>query len=182
MLRSMLTATAVTAALLTVCGAAKAAGAQSDADYIAQVSTGAPAAVVKSATIVQMSANGTMRTLQTGDNGFTCLMMGPQEPMCADNNAMAWMKAILSHGAPPASTGFVYMLAGDQGASDSDPYASAQSASNHWVKTGPHVMILTPTANSMGYPMGLDPDPTKPYVMWPNTPYAHLMIPVTTSP
>ena len=30
----------------------------------------------------------------------------------------------------------------------------------------------------MGYPMTADADPAKPYVMWPDTPYAHLMIPV----
>ena len=130
-------------------------------------STAAPAAVVNGATIIQMEANGTMRTIQTGSNGFTCMLLDPQEPMCADNNAMAWMKAISTHGTPPETTGFVYMLAGDKGASNSDPYARTQTAGNHWVKTGPHVMILGPAVKSMGYPMGLDPDPAKPYVMWP---------------
>ena len=32
-------------------------------------------------------------------------------------------------------------------------------------------------ANS-GYQKTADPDPTKPYVMWPDSPYGHLMIPV----
>lgn len=183
MLRYTLTATALAAALLAGFAAANAAGAPiSDSDYIAQIAPAAPAAVVKGATIVKMGDNGAMRTLQTGSNGFTCMLLGPQEPMCADNNAMAWMKAILTHGTPPATTGFVYMLAGDEGASNSDPYARAQTADNHWVKTGPHVMLLGPSVKGMGYPMGLDPDPTKPYVMWPDSPYAHLMIPVSVSP
>jgi hypothetical protein len=30
----------------------------------------------------------------------------------------------------------------------------------------------------VGYPKTADPDPTKPYVMWPGTPYEHVMIPV----
>lgn len=52
-------------------------------------------------------------------------------------------------------------------------------ATDHWVKTGPHVIIVGPAAKSMGYPMTDQPDVSKPYVMWPQTPYAHLMIPVS---
>jgi hypothetical protein len=29
-----------------------------------------------------------------------------------------------------------------------------------------------------GYPRDTKADPTKPYVMWPGTPYEHLMMPV----
>ena len=29
-----------------------------------------------------------------------------------------------------------------------------------------------------GYPRGADPDTSEPYVMWPDTPYEHLMLPV----
>jgi hypothetical protein len=74
------------------------------------------------------------------------------------------------------------MLDGDRGDSNTDPYASGPTATNHWVKTGPHVMIFGPAVKTMGYPATADADPTKPYVMWPNTPYAHLMIPVTIQP
>ena len=153
-------------------------GATSDADYIAKVSTGAPAAVVKGATIVQMNQDGTMQVLVKGTNGFTCMMVDTGTPGCADQNAMAWIAAFTSHAQPPTGVGFMYMLGGDAGASNTDPWATVQTASNHWVKTGPHVMIFGPTVKAMGYPMTTDPDPTKPYVMWPNTPYAHLMIPV----
>jgi hypothetical protein len=155
----------------------------SDADYIARVDTAAPAAVVKTATIVRMDTNGTMRALQKGTNGFTCMVTPDQSaiPMCADQNAMLWLQALVNHTAPPNATGFVYMLSGDAGASNSDPYATAAAPGNHWVKTGPHVMIVGPAAKTMGYPATLDPDASKPYVMWPNSPYAHLMIPVTNS-
>lgn len=152
----------------------------SDSDYLAKIMTAAPPAVVKGATIVQMQKNGTMRTLQTGSNGFTCMIAGAADAMCADANAMQWAHAWMTHATPPNVVGFVYMLAGDNGASNTDPYATTASADNHWVKTGPHVMIVGPSAKQMGYPMTTDPDPTKPYVMWPNTPYAHLMIPVTS--
>ncbi|MEO6834415.1 MAG: hypothetical protein ABI231_00690 [Candidatus Tumulicola sp.] len=156
-------------------------GAMSDSDYIAKVMTGAPASVVKGATIVEMGKDGAVRTLQTGTNGFTCMMLDVT-PGCADQNAMSWMHAIITHGAPPNSVGFMYMLAGDSGASNTDPAATVQTAGNHWVKTGPHVMILGPSVKTMGYPMTADPDPSKPYVMWADTPYAHIMIPVTVSP
>jgi|SRR5579862_4367313 len=158
-------------------------GTMSDSDYMAKVMASAPASVVKGATIVQMQKDGSMRTLQTGTNGFTCMVLDPAgDAGCADANAMAWMKALMTKAAPPATTGFMYMLAGDNGASNTDPYAMAQTAGNHWVKTGPHVMIVGPSITSMGYPTTLDPDPTKPYVMWPNTPYAHLMLPVSMQP
>jgi len=157
-------------------------GAMSDADYIAKVMTAAPASVMKGATIVQVRKNGTMRTIRAGTNGFTCMMVDTGTPGCADKNAMAWMRALMTHAAPPPSVGFMYMLGGDTGASNTDPFATAKTASNHWVKTGPHVMIVGPSAKTMGYPMTADPDPTKPYVMWPHTPYAHLMIPVSVQP
>jgi hypothetical protein len=154
-------------------------GTMSDSDYIAKVMTAAPASVVKGATIVEMQKDGSMRTLQTGSNGFTCMVAGANDPMCADNNAMQWAHAWMTHTTPPDSVGFVYMLAGDNGASNTDPYATATADGNHWVKTGPHVMIVGPSAKTMGYPTAADPDPTKPYVMWSGTPYAHVMIPVS---
>jgi hypothetical protein len=149
----------------------------SDSDYVAKVSTAAPPAVVKGATIVRMSQGGPMKVLQQGSNGFTCMLAGP-DPMCADGNAMKWAQAYLSHTTPPDTVGFVYMLAGDSGTSNTDPYATAKTADNHWVQTGPHVMIVGSVVKGMGYPMSADANASGPYVMWPNTPYAHLMIPV----
>ena len=175
--------TLLAALVLALCAAPAAvrADAMSDSDYVAKVMTSAPPAIVKGATIVEMNKDGSMRTLQTGTNGFTCMVLDVT-PGCADQNTMAWMKALMTHAAPPQAVGFMYMLSGDSGASNTDPYATAQTATNHWIKTGPHVMIVGPAVMSMGYPATADPDPTKPYVMWANTPYAHLMIPVGTSP
>lgn len=153
----------------------------SDADYIAKVSAAAPADVIKGATIVQVGKDGSMRTLQTGTNGFTCMMLGPSESMCADKNAMAWMHAMMSHSAPPDVVGFAYMLGGDEGASNTDPMAREKTADNHWVVTGPHVMIFSPSTKTMGYPMAADANASAPYVMWADTPYAHVMIPVAAA-
>ncbi|MGZ3497334.1 MAG: hypothetical protein ACXWNK_16350 [Vulcanimicrobiaceae bacterium] len=150
-----------------------------DADYIAKAMTAAPEAISKNATIVAMDKSGTLRTVQKGTNQFTCMLMGGSTPMCADQNGMEWVHALMTHSAPPDKVGFMYMLGGDDGASNTDPYATGPTSDNHWVKTGPHVMVLGPATKAMaGYPRTANPDPTKPYVMWAGTPYEHLMIPV----
>jgi hypothetical protein len=70
------------------------------------------------------------------------------------------------------------MLAGDDGASNTDPNATGKSADNHWVVTGPHIMVVGPGSKSLGLTEAPDADPTKPYMMWAGTPYEHAMIPV----
>ena len=146
-------------------------------DYMKRVMQAAPPQVVADATVLRMQ-NDKMETLKKGTNEWTC-MYSNGVPMCLDPNAMEWAKARQSHGPAPTSTGFIYMLAGDTGASNTDPYATAKTADNHWIETGSHVMIVGAAAPHMvGYPKDADPDVTKPYVMWPGTPYEHLMIPV----
>jgi hypothetical protein len=149
----------------------------SEAAYLAKVKTAAPEQIVAKATIVMMQ-DGKQRSLQTGSNGFTCLISPDGTPLCADENGMAWSKAVASKSEPPNKVGFIYMLAGDTGTSNHDPYQRASH--QHWVQTGPHVMIVGPTVREMvGYPRSADvADPTQPYVMFLGTPYEHLMLPV----
>jgi hypothetical protein len=149
----------------------------SDADYMKRVSAAAPPQIVEQATILRMNGND-MQTLKKGSNEWTC-MIANEVPMCMDPGAMEWAHAWQTHAAPTGKTGFIYMLAGDTGGSNTDPYATAKAADNHWIQTGSHVMIVGAAAKTMtGYPRNPDPDPTKPYVMWPGSAYEHLMIPV----
>jgi hypothetical protein len=149
----------------------------SDQDYMKRVLMAAPPQIVADATVVRMQ-NGAMQTLKQGTNQWTC-MEANGVPMCMDPNAMEWAHAWQSHGPATDKTGFIYMLAGDTGASNTDPYATGKTADNHWIQTGSHVMIVGAAAKGMvGYPRETDPDPTKPYVMWSGSPYEHLMIPV----
>jgi len=158
--------------------------APTDKQLIASARSAAPLKVGKAATIVAMGADGKMRTVHKGTNGFTCMADNPDtpgpDPMCMDQNAMEWIHAYLSHATPAAGkVGFMYMLAGGTDASNTDPYAAAPTAANHWVKTGPHVMILGADASFYdSYPKSADPDTSTPYVMWAGTPYQHLMVPV----
>jgi hypothetical protein len=173
------------AGLLLAAGAAQAGNPKSasDAQMIASAMRAAPAAVAKRATIMAMEEGGKMRTLRQGDNGFTCIPDNPgtpgPDPMCADKGAMGWMQAYLGHTTPPAGQlGLVYMLEGGTDASNTDPYA-AKAEGNHWIKTGPHVMVVGADKSFYdGYPHLADPDTGAPYVMWSGTPYQHLMAPV----
>ena len=154
-----------------------------DAQIVASATKAAPAAVGASATVIAIDAEGKTRTVREGKNGFTCVADNPEtpgaDPMCGDANAWTWLSAYLAKQAPPAGkVGFMYMLEGGTDASNTDPYASKPTAENHWIKTGPHVMIVGATEMMAGYPATADPDTSKPYVMWPGTPYAHLMLPV----
>ncbi len=163
--------------------AAQLARAEGDADLIKSAESAAPAAIGSGAAIYAMGADGKMKTLREGTNGFWCMPDSPAtpgpDPMCGDANAMEWAMAWIGKTEPPkGKVGFMYMLAGGTDASNTDPYATAPSADNAWVKTGPHVMVMNAMDMMAGYPTAAQPDTSKPYVMWAGTPYAHLMIPV----
>ncbi|HXQ30472.1 MAG TPA: hypothetical protein VN790_00715 [Steroidobacteraceae bacterium] len=165
--------------------AAKAAadGAGGDAKLIKSAMRAAPAKVAKHATIVAMDAGGAMRTLRKGTNGFTCMPDNPAVPgpaaMCMDKASMDWVNAWVAKKTPPAKVGLMYMLAGGTDASNTDPYAEKPTAENHWIMTGPHVMIVGADQSFYdAYPKSADPDTSVPYVMWAGTPYQHLMVPI----
>ena len=164
--------------------AAPAKKAPTDAQLIASAMRAAPAKVARDATIIAMDANGMMRTLREGKNGFTCMPDYPAtpgpDPMCMDKNALEWANAWMAKKTPAAGKiGFMYMLEGGTDFSNTDPYATKPAANNHWIKTGPHIMIVgaDPSFYDM-YPKSADPDTSVPYIMWPGTPYQHLMAPV----
>jgi hypothetical protein len=73
--------------------------------------------------------------------------------------------------------GFGYMLAGGSDASNTDPFATEPKPGGQWVDTGPHVMVLNIGNSFVGYPTTAA-NTKVPYVMFPGTPYAHLMLPV----
>jgi uncharacterized protein YgiM (DUF1202 family) len=152
----------------------------SDATYTAKALAAAPKAVAKDAGVARYEKDGTMKTIRESKNGFTCMViMG--DAMCADANSMAFFDAMMKKENPPDKLGLSYMLSGDNGASNTDPTAEKKTADNHWVVTGPHVMIVGPGAKSLGLSEAADVDPTKPYMMWAGTPYEHAMIPVAAA-
>ncbi|MDX8503008.1 hypothetical protein RFM99_32105 [Mesorhizobium sp. VK4C] len=147
-----------------------------DPEFTAKAMSAAPADIGKDATIIRIGDGFAITPIKTGTNGWTCAVDTNGEPWCADAAGVEWFKAISTKAEPPDKTGFVYMLAGDLGTSNHDPYATDKS---HWVHTGPHVMIVGKAAHEMAayYPNKLDADPKHPYVMFPGTKYQHLMLP-----
>ena len=152
-----------------------------DEDMIKSAMSAAPESVSSNATIIAMDEKMQVRTLRKGSNMWTCMPDGPSpgvDPMCMDPNALEWAQAWMARKDPPADKmGFGYMLMGGSDASNTDPFATTPASGQSWVDTGPHVMVLNIGNRFAGYPTTPD-DPKQPFIMYPNTPYAHLMIPV----
>lgn len=162
---------------------ANAENSASPSDPVESAMSAAPQSIAHDASIVVANPDGTMKTLREGKNGWTCMPDSPAtpgpDPMCMDANAAKWAMAWIGHKPPPANTvGVMYMLEGGTDASNTDPYATAPTADNDWVKTGPHIMVVGSPDVLKGHPAGAKPETKGPYVMWAGTPYAHLMVPV----
>ena len=139
----------------------------------------APSSLRKEVAVVDWEGN----VLRQGSGNYTCFPTPPQlqgkAPMCLDGPWMTWADAWTNKkDFKVSSIGISYMLAGDQGASNIDPYAKGPTKDNQWVKEGPHLMIIVPDSSLLS---GLSTDPHNggPYVMWKGTPYEHIMIPVS---
>lgn len=158
--------------------------AASDADLIASAEAAAPMAVSMNAAVYAPQADGSMKTLREGKNGFWCMPDDPStpgpDPMCGDANAMEWAMAWIGKSEPPkGKTGLVYMMMGGPAQSNLDPFATKPPEGSDWIMDRPHVMIVNFGESMAGYPTKQEkPDTTQPYVMWGGTPYQHLMVPV----
>jgi hypothetical protein len=150
-----------------------------DQAFIVKAMTAAPPAISQKATIVRVGDGFTLTPIRHGTNAWTCTVDPDGSPWCADANGLEWLAALFDHAEPPDKTGFIYKMAGDLGTSNHDPYATDKS---HRVKTGPHVMLVgkaaqAPEEMAANYPNALDPDPTQPYLMFPDHKYQHIMFP-----
>jgi len=153
-----------------------------DADPVEEAMSAAPGAIAKSAAVMGPDDKGEMTMLRKGTNGWTCMPNDPStptvDPMCVDEGGLAFIMAWLEKKDPPKGTmGFGYMLRGGPTADNDDPFATKPPKGKDWVNTGPHVMIFNVGDSFPGYPTTAE-NTKVPYVMWPDTPYAHLMIPV----
>jgi hypothetical protein len=151
--------------------------AQDHSAVVANALRAAPASIAANATVMDWAGN----TLREGTNGWVCFPDPPKmeaASMCLDAPWQAWAGAwqnrepvTLEH------AGIAYMLMRDAGASNIDPYAEGPTADNEWVESGPHIMLIVPDPAALE---GFSTDPSNggPWVMWKDTPYAHVMIPV----
>jgi CubicO group peptidase (beta-lactamase class C family) len=154
-------------------------------EQILNMRSAAPAVVVDNATLMgyPTEEGGDMVVLQEGTNGWICypdrLVSPGNDPDCND----AIFEEALTAGTTRAVThlGLGYMLAGGSDESNTDPLATGPAEGEEWITTPPHVMLVAPggfdaanftTDHASGFP----------YIMWDDTDYEHLMIPVADMP
>ena len=157
-----------------------------DAAKITFATSAAPADIAKGAAVMDMDDKGAMKQLRAGTNGWTCMRLpaGQEaEAMCMDKAWSGWADAYMTKKAPPTpkSVGVAYMLRGDHGASNTDPFATGPTATNQWVVSPSHIMLLLPDAKALDA-LPTDPHSGGPFVMWKGTPYAHVMVPTAAMP
>jgi hypothetical protein len=164
-------------------GSKQAAGGTSDAATIAKATSAAPPEIGRNAAVMGTGADGQMKQLRAGSNGWMCMVDPAGDPMCLDKEWQAWGDAWINKKDPPQpkTVGIAYMLKGDKGASNTDPYATKATPDNQWVVSPPHVMIL-PTDTSQLDALPTDPKAGGPWVMWKGTKYAHIMVPIAPMP
>lgn len=167
-------------------------GAQTKEELIASALRAAPRTVTEDATIVDRmmppSGEGQEPTvLRAGSNGWICMPDNPDvpgdSPACVDEAWRDFLESFLGGDDAPDydGIGIGYMLRGDFPVSNRDPSATEPTPDNQWIQdSGPHIMLLVPDRSL------LEDLPTSPgdgpWVMWPATPYAHVMIPVPGMP
>ena len=150
---------------------------------IANAMSAAPLAIAQDATILGFPVDGEeMVLLREGTNGWTCLADWPasptNDPMCNDGVWKAWMDAFLAGEEPEVTRpGLSYMLQGGDDTSNVDPFAPVPEDMEEWVTTPAHLMLLLP-GKFDAEDFTTDYESGYPYIMWDETLYEHLMIPV----
>ncbi|WJJ96570.1 hypothetical protein [Algibacter luteus] len=152
---------------------------------IREAMSSAPSSISANATILDYPKDpkGKKIVLRKGTNGWICLPDNPHmpgnNPMCIDEQIKELFTAIAENREPVITrTGFGYFLQGGAPRSNANPWDTVPTPDNEWMEHQvPHIVVVSPDKSI------LDSLPTKmdnggPWVMWKNTPYAHIMIPV----
>lgn len=157
---------------------------QSSDEKIRNAMSAAPPAISKDATILEWpdKEGAEPAVIRKGNNAWTCFPDWPVspgfDPMCFDKPSMEWTRAYMKKQEPKIrQPGIGYMLQGGSEASNTEPFATKPAAGEDWLKTGPHIMIF-PAGKLDAAIYGTDYHSGAPWVMFPKTPYEHLMIPV----
>jgi hypothetical protein len=158
-------------------------------EKIINARSAAPASLSAEATVMDWpeTEGGDFVVLEEGTNGWTCLPDMPftdgNDPECADEMWMEFYRAFKA-GTEPEYTriGLSYMIApGGSSSSNTDPSATGPTPDNEWGFDPPHLMIVLPDAGDLeGLPTSRGTG--GPWVMYPGTPYAHIMVPIEDKP
>lgn len=148
-------------------------------DIVRSAQSAAPTSISADATIM----NWDLQVVRQGSNEWTCLPNRPNtpgnDPWCVTGAWINFLKAYVNQTEPTyEEIGFAYMLQGDTPVSNADPFATDEIGPEDWVTDlGPHSMMLVPDREALGA-VSTDHFNGGPWVMWPDTPYAHVVIPL----
>jgi hypothetical protein len=148
-------------------------------DTIQSAMSAAPNSISADATIMDWDFN----VVREGANGWTCLPdranTPGNDPWCVNDPWLNFLRAYVKSEKPSyTDIGFAYMLQGDTPVSNADPYATEPTEADDWVTDlGPHLMILNPDLDLLKN-ISTDHLNGGPWIMWPGTPYAHIMVPL----
>ena len=155
-----------------------------DESQILSAESAGPASVSKNATIKDWQMN----VIREGTNGWTCLPDNPDspgtDPWCMNDPWLNFLDALMNKKDPTyTGVGVAYMLQGDTEVSNIDPSGTKENTpAKDWVDgLDAHVMILVPDIQSMKN-ISTEPKNGGVWIMWPDTPYAHLMLPIDSYP
>jgi hypothetical protein len=202
-----LTSVAMTLSLIAFAAPVPAAEQSWKDAAVADALQAAPPAATNDATIYGWTSEGDMVLARYGSGPYTCVASGSfslrigkpalpyPDPMCMDQNAWAFFKALLSEKNPahpekpyPTAPGLVWMLAGMSvakggilvGASEVAVLeAGGGNAESEVFRMTPHVMIMPFPfkENVSGLRTAYDLDhPLNDWIMAANTAFEHLMV------
>ncbi len=137
---------------------------------IAKALSAGPEALVAHATVQEWGG----AVLRRGSNGYTCFpdMGAAGKQMCLDEKWVQFLEALVEGATPPAVTTVAvgYWLQGDVVLSNESPGAEG----GVMFDGSPHIALLVPAEMRAALPT--TPSSGAPWVMWKDTPYAHVMV------
>lgn len=152
----------------------------SEKDQTALALSAAPAHISKDASVMIYGTDGKLTEVRKGTNGFTCIptvMNLPiPDPICMDGASNQWMTDIMNNAPKPTNTvpGIAYMARGGSHLEKGGKVVMSGDGAKV-VKEPPHWMIMWPfDASASKLPTA--PNPSGVYVMFEDSPYAHIMV------
>jgi hypothetical protein len=148
---------------------------------IESAESAAPESLAKNATIMDWDG----KVLRKGSTGWTCLPNRPNnggnDPWCVDASWINLLDSLKNKKKPTYNKiGIAYMLGGESPVSNITPGGKKEDGS--WVDgLKAHLMIVVPD-RAMFDNISTDPKNGGPWIMWPDTPYAHIMVPIDSYP
>ena len=155
-----------------------------DEELIASAEMAAPESLARLAQVLGWEGDGWRVLREDSAMGWWCVPDNPvtpaPDPICGDANALPWWTALMEgREAPPEGEyGMFFAHLGGQVASNTDPFATEPPEGQDWITLPPHEGRVYDPQELSGRVGSPDPDVTAPFIMWYDTPYAHLRSPL----